>query len=66
MERELSHREIDELLGAYALDAVEPDERAAVEAHLRTCSRCWAEVADHREVAAYLAHSGGPAPEGVW
>ena len=26
--------EIEELLGAYALDALEPDERALVEAHL--------------------------------
>lgn len=63
---ERSHEEIQELLGAYALDAVDADEAAAVEAHLQTCPRCAAEVADHREVAAMMAYSGAPAPEGVW
>ncbi len=61
-----SHDDIVELLGAYALDAVDPDEQALVEAHLIECPRCTAEVADHREVAAMLAHSGAPAPEGIW
>lgn len=60
------HDEVAELLGAYALDAVDADEAAAVEAHLAVCPRCAAEVADHREVAAMLAHSGAPAPEGLW
>lgn len=60
------HDEIADLLGAYALDAVDADEAAAVEAHLSVCPRCAAEVADHREVAAMLAHSGAPAPEGLW
>jgi hypothetical protein len=32
--RELSRRELDELLGAYALDAVDDDEREQVEAYL--------------------------------
>jgi hypothetical protein len=61
-----THDDISELLGAYALDAVDPDEAALVEAHLRECPRCTAEVAEHREVAAMLAHSGAPAPEGLW
>lgn len=60
------HDEIAELLGAYALDAVDADEAATVEAHLAVCPRCAAEVADHREVAAMLAHTGAPAPEGLW
>jgi hypothetical protein len=60
------HDEIADLLGAYALDAVDPDEAAAVEAHLAVCPRCAAEVAEHREVAAMLAHTGAPAPEGLW
>ena len=55
-----------DLLGAYALDAVDPDERAAIERHLVDCPRCRAEVAEHREVASYLAHTGADAPEGVW
>lgn len=61
-----THDEIMELLGAYALDAVDDDERRTVEVHLAECPRCAAEVADHREVAAMLAHTGGDAPEGVW
>jgi anti-sigma-K factor RskA len=62
----MTHAEITELLGAYALDAVDDDERALVEEHLSTCARCRAEVAEHREVATMLAHTGGDAPEGVW
>jgi len=58
--------EYSDLLGAYALDAVDAEERAAIEIHLADCPRCRAEVAEHREVAAYLSQSGAPAPEGVW
>jgi anti-sigma-K factor RskA len=58
--------EIEELIGAYALDAVDPDERAAVEQHLAVCARCRAELAEHREVAALLAYEGNPAPSVVW
>jgi hypothetical protein len=63
---DLTHEQIEELLGAYALDAVEGEEREAVELHLRECPRCRAEVAEHREVAALIAHGGAPAPAGVW
>jgi anti-sigma factor RsiW len=63
---ELQHEELEELLGAYALDAVDDDERAAVEAHLATCPRCRAEVDAHREVASHLAQTGAPAPDGLW
>lgn len=62
----MTHNEISDLLGAYALDAVDPDEREVVERHLRECARCRAEVQDHRETAAMLAHSGSDAPDGVW
>ncbi|CAN5489822.1 hypothetical protein BH20ACT2_BH20ACT2_07370 [soil metagenome] len=63
---QLSHDEIRELLGAYALDAIEADEAEVVELHLRDCPKCRAEVTEHREVAALLAHTGAPAPDGVW
>ena len=66
MTARLTHAEIEELLGAYALDAVDGDEREAIELHLRECPRCRAEVTEHREVAALLAHGGSAAPEGVW
>jgi anti-sigma factor RsiW len=62
----LTHSEIQELLGAYALDAVDPDEADAVERHLGQCPRCADEVASHREVAATMANAGAPAPDGVW
>ena len=60
------HDDIRELLGAFALDAVEPDEAATIEAHLSTCPRCRDEVREHREVAALLAYTGTSAPEGMW
>ena len=66
MARELTHAEIQELLGAYALDAVESWEAAQVEAHLAGCPRCASEVNGHWEVAAALAHGGAPAPEDLW
>jgi anti-sigma-K factor RskA len=63
----VTHHEIEELLGAYALDAVDRDEAQAVEDHLRECPRCRAEVASHREVAALLISStNDPVPDQVW
>jgi hypothetical protein len=61
-----SHQDIHELLGAFALDAVDDDERDVIEAHLAGCPRCRAEVEGFRETAVLLAHSGERAPEGVW
>jgi anti-sigma factor RsiW len=61
-----SHAEIVELLGAYALDALDGEEYEIVELHLRECPQCRAEVADFREVAALIGHGGAPAPERVW
>ncbi len=43
---------VDELLAAYALDAVDDDERAAIEAHLASCDR-------HEDVGELLATAGG-------
>ena len=66
MSASLTHHDIQELLGAFALDAVDDEERDLIEAHLAGCPRCRAEVEGHRETAALLAHSGERAPEGVW
>ncbi len=66
MTRELSHHDMQELLAAYALDAVAGDEAEAIELHLRECPRCRAEVAEHRETAAFLAIGHQPAPTEVW
>jgi anti-sigma factor RsiW len=62
----LTSTDIEELLGAYALDAVEPDEAEEIEAHLVTCPRCRAELAEHREVVGLFAYSGQSAPPGLW
>lgn len=66
MTSQFRHYAIEELLGAYALDAVDSYERIVIEEHLPTCARCRAEVQEHREVAALLAHTGATAPEGLW
>jgi anti-sigma-K factor RskA len=58
--------ELDDLLGAYALDAVSDEERRAVEQYLMIDPRARQEVAEHREVATMLAWSGMSAPDGLW
>ena len=58
--------DIEELLGAYALDAVDAEERRAVEAYLESHPRARAEVDEHREVASRFAFTGADAPEGLW
>ena len=51
---------IHELTAAYALDALDEDERTSFEEHLSTCARCREELADLGQTAALLAH-GAPA-----
>lgn len=63
---EIDHDQIAELLGVYALDALDPDEMALVEEHLKHCPRCSEEVARHHQVAGLLANSGTEAPPQIW
>ena len=42
-------------LGAYVLGALEPDERSAIEDHLRGCATCSAELAGLQGLPALLA-----------
>lgn len=60
-------REWRELLGAYALEHLQGDERAGVEAHLDGCAQCRAELASLAPVAQMLPHADparfGPAPQ---
>jgi len=58
--------EIEELFGVYALDALDADERAAVETYLERSDAARAEVAGLQEVAALLGNSGDAAPDGLW
>ncbi len=46
--------EIEELVGAYVLDAVTPEEREAVEAHIAQCPRCTKLVQEMRETVNFL------------
>lgn len=66
MTEELSHAELGDLLGVYALDALDPDERDHVERHLPGCPSCRTELARHREVLAPLSLPAGPPPTGLW
>jgi anti-sigma-K factor RskA len=58
----MTHDEIEELLGVYALDALDDDERQEVDDHLVSCPRCRAELAAHCEVAALLGNAVADAP----
>lgn len=50
------------LSGAYALDALSPEEAELFEQHLEGCDPCRAEVAEFREVAARLGARAGEKP----
>ncbi|MBD0348527.1 MAG: anti-sigma factor [Thermoleophilia bacterium] len=55
--------DLHELAAAYALDALDDDDRAAFERHLAACEQCAHEVASFRETAASLAYAvDAPAP----
>jgi hypothetical protein len=61
--------EMDDLLGAFALDAVDPAERDMVERHLARDPVARAQVDEMRETAAVLASlpvGDEGAPEGLW
>lgn len=51
-----------DLAAAYALDALDPDERRAFETHLQDCAACRTEVAELREAAAGLSEGLESAP----
>lgn len=52
-------------LAVYAVDALEPNERAAVEAHLAGCASCRAELAGHLDTLARLTEALAPPAGGV-
>lgn len=57
-----SNHELSTLTGAYALDALNEQERAAFEAHLTTCADCAAEVRSLRAAAAELSRTSATTP----
>lgn len=62
----MKHDEIRELLGAYALDAVEPDEHAAISQHLDLCRDCHNEMNNFRKAAEALATANRPELSESW
>jgi uncharacterized protein (TIGR03083 family) len=61
-----AHEGIAEQLGAWALDGLDDDEAAAVDAHLRTCAGCADEAHRLRDAAGWLGvEHVRPAPPGL-
>jgi anti-sigma-K factor RskA len=59
----MNQPELHDLAAAYALDALDPEDRWTYERHLDECERCRDEVARLREAATELAYvTEGPAP----
>jgi anti-sigma-K factor RskA len=54
--------DMHDLVGAYAVDALDDQERDAYETHLADCDQCRAELARLRESATVLATSASVAP----
>jgi hypothetical protein len=66
MDRELSDDAIADLLAAYAVDAVDDNERAAIGEYLTRTPEARDEVDEMQAVASILAYVGGPSPKGLW
>jgi CheY-like chemotaxis protein len=60
------HEELRNDLPAYAVGALEEDERAAVERHLEECELCRAELDELVEAAGSLLDPEGPLRPAVW
>jgi anti-sigma-K factor RskA len=58
----MERAEIHDLSAAYALDALDADERAAFEEHLAYCAECRSAVASFQDVAAELAYDADAPP----
>jgi anti-sigma-K factor RskA len=56
----MTHQELRDMTAAFALDALDGDERAAVDAHLPGCAECREAVASHRAVSGLLAYATAP------
>lgn len=61
-----NHLIYKENLAAYAMGALDPEETSALEAHLRTCDECRAELAEYQHISAGLLAALPPqAPRAV-
>jgi len=66
MRTEVDHNDIQDLLGAYALNAVDASEAAVVEGHVAWCTECRTELEQHAEVASMLSATERFAPAELW
>ncbi|MFZ0665486.1 MAG: anti-sigma factor [Acidimicrobiales bacterium] len=62
----MGHDQLAELMGAYALDALDTSEADQVRTHLVDCPRCALEVQQNQAIAGLLANSGDNAPTYLW
>jgi anti-sigma-K factor RskA len=58
----LTCESVQALAGAFALNAVTPDEATAIREHVRTCADCRSEVAEMIEVATLMSLAAEPVP----
>jgi anti-sigma-K factor RskA len=56
------HQELRELIAAYVLGAVTPEEQASIRSHLLSCEECMGEADRHAAAASSLALAAGPEP----
>ena len=66
MARQLTPEELEGLLGAYALGAVDDDERAQIEAYVAEHPAAAEELEHLQDAAVWLAVSGAPASRDLW
>jgi anti-sigma-K factor RskA len=56
----VEHRELQDLIPAHALDALDADDALLLDGHLDTCEECRRELDELRETTALLAFATGP------
>ena len=56
----MAHEPFEDAVASYAIDALDPADRQAFEAHLSTCARCQAELAEMRRVVAGIGMATEP------
>jgi anti-sigma-K factor RskA len=60
----MSHTDFQDLLAAYAVNAIDPADGRALDQHLETCAECRAELDALRDASGLLAHAATPAAPG--
>ena len=56
----MAHEDFEDAVASYAIDALDPPDARAFEAHLSSCARCQAELADLRRVIAGIGMTTEP------